>query len=69
MDFEGEREDERGQVRTLKVLLYNNLAACYLKLNDYPSAKAACDEALSLDSKQTKALYSLIFDLRFTLSE
>jgi len=57
VDFEGEREDERVQVRNLKVLLYNNLAASYLKLNDSPSAKAACDEALRLDPKQTKALY------------
>jgi len=57
VDFEGEREDERVQVRNLKVLLYNNLAASYLKLNDYSSAKSACDEALRLDPKQTKALY------------
>lgn len=58
MDFEGEKEDERVQVRNLKVVLYNNLAAVYLKLNDFENAKAACDEALILDPKQTKALYS-----------
>jgi len=44
-------------VRNLKVVLYNNLAAVYLKLNDFESARAACDAALVLDPKQTKALY------------
>lgn len=42
---------------TIKIALYNNLAACYLNLKDFPNAKSACDEALALDPTQTKALY------------
>jgi len=39
----------------MKVALYNNLAACYLKLKDFQNAIAACNEALALDPTQAKA--------------
>lgn len=42
---------------TIKVAIYNNLAACYLNLADYKNAKAACDETLFLDPTQAKAWY------------
>lgn len=55
-EYEGNTKDERFQIKKIKVALYNNLAACYLKLNDFSNTRAACDEALSLDSNQPKAL-------------
>jgi Flp pilus assembly protein TadD len=56
IDFAGEDIKEKSLIRNIKVALYNNLAACYLKANDFHNAKFACDEALLLDSNQTKAL-------------
>ena len=40
----------------MKIALYNNLAACYIKLNDNKNAKCASDEVLELDLNQPKAL-------------
>jgi Tetratricopeptide repeat. len=40
----------------MKISLYNNLAACYLKLEEYKNARSASEEALQLDPNQTKAL-------------
>lgn len=37
--------------------LYLNLAATYLKINDYINAKAACDEVLLVDADNVKALF------------
>jgi len=55
-DYQGENRDEKSLLKTIKTALYNNLAACYLKMNDYGNTLAACNEALSLDPNQPKAL-------------
>jgi len=57
IDEIGADEEEKGMIQAMKVALYNNLAACYLSLNDLANARAACDEALLLDPSQAKALY------------
>ena len=41
----------------MKSNLYLNLAASYLKISDNGNAIFACNEALIIDPKNTKALY------------
>jgi len=48
--------EESTAIRNIRVALYNNLAACYLKLKDFVNATTACNEVLNLDPKQAKAL-------------
>ncbi len=55
VDFRGQNADEERKIKEIKVALYNNLAACYLKLRDFDNAIAACGETLSLDPSQVKA--------------
>lgn len=54
-------------ITKLKLALYHNLAAGYLRLKMFSVAKNVSDEALLLDSKSTKALFrrakSLILDI------
>jgi len=57
IDELGADEEEKIMIQAMKVALYNNLAACYLSINDLANARAACDEALLLDPSQAKALY------------
>lgn len=57
IDELGADEEEKSMIQAMKVALYNNLAACYLSINDLANARAACDEALLLDPSQAKALY------------
>ena len=56
IDYMGEDEDEKEMVQTIKIALFNNLAACYHAMNDLKNARSACDEALLLDPSQAKAL-------------
>lgn len=56
-EYEGESEEEIEVMKTLKLALYLNMAICYLRLNDSKNSKAACEEALKIDPKNTKALY------------
>ena len=58
IDVQGETNEEKSIVNGLKIALYNNLAACYLRLNKLQDTRAVCDEALILDPNQTKALYA-----------
>lgn len=39
------------------VTCYINIAVCNIKLEDYQEALNACNEALSLDQNNIKALY------------
>jgi len=57
IDFLGEDEEEKEMIQTIKIALFNNLAACYISMNDLKSARSACDEALLLDPSQVKALF------------
>lgn len=41
----------------MKLGLYLNLAAAYMRLNDNDNAARACDEALIISPKNTKALF------------
>ncbi|XP_075234788.1 FK506-binding protein 59-like [Lycorma delicatula] len=52
--------DSEGTIELRKSLLlagHLNIAACYLKLKDYDSARIECNRALHLDSENEKALF------------
>jgi len=57
VDYKGQNEEEETKIKEMKVALYNNLAACYLKLQDFQNAIAACCEVLVLDPTQAKAWF------------
>ena len=57
MNCEGKSDQEKNLVLNLKNLLYLNLAACYLKLNDFESTEKICDEAIILNPENPKALF------------
>ena len=65
IDVQGETIEEKFMLNSLKIALYNNLAACYLRLNKLQDTRAVCDEALLLDPNQTKALYAIYFYFKF----
>ncbi|KAG5675441.1 hypothetical protein PVAND_005345 [Polypedilum vanderplanki] len=46
-----------GEARTVSVSIYLNKALCYQKLNDYDEMRRVCNEALSMEPKNIKALY------------
>ncbi|KAH0634466.1 hypothetical protein KY290_037878 [Solanum tuberosum] len=50
-------DDEKQQVKLLKVSCNLNNAACKLKLKEYKEAAKLCSEVLEIDSKNVKALY------------
>ncbi|XP_058453687.1 FK506-binding protein 59 isoform X2 [Malaya genurostris] len=43
--------------KQFQLLIHLNKALCHQKLEDHDEAKAACNEALNIDSKNVKALY------------
>jgi tetratricopeptide (TPR) repeat protein len=45
------------ETREVKLSLYLNLALAYIKLEKLDNAMQSCDDALKIDSKNTKALY------------
>lgn len=49
--------DDEAEVKTLKISLYNNLATCYLKLENYEQMGNNVKEVLKLDEKNVKALF------------
>ena len=55
-DF-GENEEEIEKLKNIKLILYLNLAACYLKMKEFKNAKLICEEALKIDSKNKKAYF------------
>src|SRR4051794_11820389 len=61
-DFKGRSKEEEKMIKDVKVALFNNLAACYLKLEDYTNAIAACNEVLVLEPSQAKAWLECSFD-------
>lgn len=60
-------------ISSLKLALYHNLAAGYLKLNDTQNALKSCEEALALDNNSTKALFrkakSLTMNINATVED
>merc|ERR1712061_346725 len=46
-----------GKANELKKACDLNKAACFLKLNDFPEAKKACDNVLKDDKQNVKAMY------------
>lgn len=56
-DQTGTTPEEKEQVRSLKLSLYLHLTICYFKTGDMRSCVAACEEALKLDPKNSKAYY------------
>jgi tetratricopeptide (TPR) repeat protein len=56
-DFKSEDPDEVRQANEFKVACYNNIAACQLKLKDWPTVISATTDAVSIDDFNAKALY------------
>ncbi|XP_058819841.1 FK506-binding protein 59 isoform X3 [Topomyia yanbarensis] len=48
---------ETEESKQFQLLVYLNKALCHQKLSDHDEGKAACTEALKIDSKNVKALY------------
>lgn len=46
-----------GESKTISISLYLNKALCYQKLNDQDEVRHACNEALTMDGNNVKALY------------
>jgi len=57
VDSSSQDSEEKLRINEMKVALLNNLAACYLKLQDFKNAIDACGEVLKIDPLQTKAWY------------
>ena len=57
VDFLGTTDEEKDQVKKIKVSTYLNIAACNIKTKVFKEAVLACDEALKLDPNNLKALY------------
>lgn len=53
----GKSQKQKAKILDLMLMLYINLAACYLRRSDLSNAMAACNEALALDPNNQKALY------------
>merc|ERR1711991_508653 len=53
--------DDEKEVKAVKLSLYLNLAQCYIKLENYDNVIRNCDEALSLEPKNAKALFRRAF--------
>jgi FK506-binding protein 4/5 len=53
----GTTTDETDRVDALRLLCHLNQAACQLKQGSWAEARACCDKALDLDSKNVKALF------------
>lgn len=49
--------DDEVEVKQVKLSLYLNLAQCYIKLENWDSTLRNCDEALTIDSNNPKALF------------
>jgi hypothetical protein len=54
-NYEGTTPEEVSLLKNIKISIYNNLAACYLKVDDLKNTKAACECALELDPNNSKA--------------
>jgi len=58
LQYESELEGEGKEKKNALLLAgYLNLAACYLKLEDYPEVIQNCEKALELDSNNCKGLF------------
>jgi len=51
------KEEEKKAAKEIKLSLYLNLAALYLKAKDYSQVISNCDKALEIDRESAKALY------------
>ena len=49
--------DDEQEVKAVKLSLYLNLAQCYIKLENFDNVIRNCDEALSLEDNNAKALF------------
>mmetsp|Transcript_36340 Transcript_36340/g.58242 ORF Transcript_36340/g.58242 Transcript_36340/m.58242 type:complete len:749 (-) Transcript_36340:2257-4503(-) len=58
--FDLSPEDEK-EVDALKLSLHLNMAQCYIKLSDWDKVVKSSEEALTIDTESTKALYRLAF--------
>merc|ERR1719231_556012 len=49
--------DDENEVKAVKLSLYLNLAQCYIKLENFDNVIRNCDEALSIEPNNAKALF------------
>lgn len=54
--FDLNQEDQE-EVKTIQIALYNNLATCYSKVDNWDQVLRNCEEALKLNPKALKALF------------
>lgn len=57
VDYLGTTDEEKEQVRKIKISTYLNIAACNIKTKVFNEAVSACDETLKLEPDNLKALY------------
>ena len=57
VDIQGDTPEQVEIIRKLKVNTYLNIAACNLKTRGYETAVRACDEALKLERKNSRAYF------------
>lgn len=57
IDFIGETKNESKMLNSTKLILHLNLAASYLKEEDYQNTLKACEIALKFDPYNIKALF------------
>jgi len=53
--------DDEKEVKEVKISLYMNLAKCYLKMDNLDKMLSNCNDALSYDAENAKALYMRAF--------
>ena len=57
VDIQGDTEEEKATIKSLKVGSYLNIAACNIKSKGYETAVKACEEVFKLDPDHPRALY------------
>ncbi|SPO25458.1 uncharacterized protein UTRI_03122_B [Ustilago trichophora] len=65
-DDESESEHKEGEGEKQLSIVYSNMAACYLKQNNYPRAIETADKSLKCDSRNVKAKFRKVQALRLS---
>lgn len=53
IDETGSSSGEKKMILQLKLIIYHNLAAGYLRVRQFSTAISSCDEALAIDPNST----------------
>ncbi|MCQ2820226.1 MAG: hypothetical protein MJ252_23420 [archaeon] len=57
IDIEGDNETEKKEIKQMKISSLLNISLCEYCLKNWTEVRSACDDVLSLDSNNIKALY------------